>query len=111
MSTLNSSALVIPPAIKLDSGATYSLDILAQLSGVSTETILHYHEEGLIKSVPVAGSDAVVVEPRFDDDSVRMLRILEALRDTCAVNLLGMKLFVELQDEIEHLRAELRAIR
>ena len=77
----------------------YTLEILAEITGVSTQAILHYQEQGIIR---LSG-------PRFDDEAVRALRRIEHLRETCELNLSGLKLLAGLLDEVEQLRAELRA--
>lgn len=77
---------------------TYSLEILAQTTGVSTQTIVQYQEHGIIR-------------PDFNDDTVRALRRIEALRESCEMNLQGIKLLTQLLDEVEQLRAELRTRR
>jgi DNA-binding transcriptional MerR regulator len=77
---------------------TYSLEILAETTGVSTQMIVQYQEHGII-------------HPDFDDDTVRTLRRIEALRETCEMNLRGLKLLTQLLDEVEQLRQELRAKR
>jgi DNA-binding transcriptional MerR regulator len=87
-----------------ENGTAYSLEILAELTGVSTQTILQYQEYGLIR--PSDGG-----EPHFTDDTLRALRRIEHLRELCEPNLAGLKLLTQLLDEIESLRAELRARR
>lgn len=77
---------------------TYSLEILAETTGVSTQLIVQYQEHGILP-------------PQFDDDAVRALRRIEALRETCEMNLSGLKLLTQLLDEVEQLRQELRARR
>jgi DNA-binding transcriptional MerR regulator len=77
---------------------TYTLDILAEITGVSTQTIVQYQEHGLIR-------------PDFDDETVRALRRIEHLRETCELNLAGLKLLTSLLEEVEQLRAELRTLR
>ena len=77
---------------------TYTLELLSSTSGVSTQTIVQYQEQGLLPS-------------QLDDDALRALRRIEALRETCEMNLSGLKLFAQLLDEVEHLRHELRARR
>ena len=77
---------------------TYTLDILAEITGVSTQTIVQYQEHGLIR-------------PDFDDETVRALRRIEHLRETCELNLAGLKLLTNLLEEVEQLRAELRTLR
>lgn len=76
--------------------ATYSLDIVAELTGVSSQTILRYQEQGLIR------------ENHFDDDAVHTLRRIEHLRATCEANDSGLKLILGLMDEVERLTAALR---
>ena len=77
---------------------TYSLAILAETTGVSTQMIVQYQEHGILR-------------PQYDDDTVRSLRRIEALRESCEMNLRGLKLLTQLLDEVEQLRRELRAKR
>lgn len=76
----------------------YSLEIVSKLTGVSTQTIVQYQEHGLI-------------QPALDDETIRALRRLEHLRETCEMNLAGLKLLTQLLEEVERLRAELRGFR
>lgn len=80
------------------SEARYSLEIVSKLTGISNQTIIQYQEHGLIQSA-------------FDDETIRALRRIEHLRETCEVNLAGLKLLTQLLDEVERLRAELRGQR
>ena len=77
---------------------TYSLEILAETTGVSTQMIVQYQEHGILP-------------PRYDDETVRALRRIEHLRQTCEMNLRGLKLLTQLLDEVEQLRHELRSKR
>lgn len=74
---------------------TYTLEVLAQLTGLSTQVLVSYQEHGII-------------QPQYDDDTVRRLRRIEHLRESCEMNLEGMRLMSRLLDEVEHLREELR---
>jgi DNA-binding transcriptional MerR regulator len=76
----------------------YTLEMLAEVSGVATQTIVEYQECGLIH----AG---------YNDETVRLLRRMEHLREACGMNLRGLKLMTGLLEELEQLRAELRARR
>jgi DNA-binding transcriptional MerR regulator len=78
--------------------ACYSLEIVSELTGVSAQTIVQYQEHGLISS-------------GLDDETIRALRRIEHLRETCEVNFAGLKLLTQLLDEVERLRAELRGQR
>ena len=80
-----------------DDEPVYSLEIVARLSGLDAETILHYQEQGFIRPLPDS-------EDRFDDEALRTLRRIEHLRDTCGVNDAGLRLILTLLDEVDRLR-------
>ena len=85
-----------------DPCAGYSLEVLARITGISTQTIIHYQEHGLIHCRPDRAAP-------FDDETIRSLRRIEHLRTACETNVAGLKLLTSLLDEVEKLRAELRA--
>lgn len=74
---------------------TYTLEVLAEITGIETTTIIEYQEHGIIR-------------PVYDDETVRRLRRAEHLRESCEMNLEGLKLLTRLMEEVEHLREELR---
>ncbi len=80
--------------------STYSLEIVARITGVSSQAILHYQEHGLIRPIEETGD--------FDDEAVHTLRQIEHLRQTCEANLSGLKLILNLMDEVDRLKGELR---
>jgi DNA-binding transcriptional MerR regulator len=94
-----------PPMFDVDPDARYSIEVMAEITGVSTRTILHYQEAGLI--APAASHSGEPVH--FDDEAVRTLRRIEHLRGECGMSLAHLKLILSLLDEIERLRGELRA--
>ena len=79
------------------SQTVHTLDILAEITGVSTQTILEYQEHGLIR-------------PELDEDSLRILRRIEHLRESCQVNLAGLKVLTSLLEKVEQLNEELRML-
>jgi DNA-binding transcriptional MerR regulator len=76
----------------------YTLEVLAKITGIESTTLIQYQERGIIR-------------PDFDDETVRIVRRVEHLRETCGMNLEGVKLVKELLDEVERLREQLRARR
>lgn len=76
----------------------YSLDVLAEITGISSQSIVQYHEHGLIPA-------------SADDDTIRHLRRMEHLRESYNLNLGSVKLIDSLLDQLDELRAELRARR
>ena len=95
------------PLFESDADATYTLDVVAEITGVSSTTILHYKEHGLIVPVVDSGPDAM----RFDAEALRRVRRIEHLQAECGVNEPGLKLLLDLLDEVERLREELQSRR
>ena len=103
---MNTPAQPDPPHDPLsESDAAYTLDVVAIVSGVSSQTILHYHEQGLIRPVTEDESGG----GRFDDETVHRLRRIEHLRSTYGMELSALKLTLSLMDEVERLQGNLRA--
>ena len=92
-----------PPANDPDEQPAYTLDIVAELTGVSSKTIVLYQEQGLINPAAPTGD--------FDDETVHTLRRIEHLRRTSEANLTGIKFILDLLDEVERLKSTLRARR
>lgn len=80
----------------------YSVEVIAEMAGVDTHTILHYHEIGVIAAV----SDSM----EFDGESLRQICRLEQLRQSHNLSDSGLKLIAGLLMEIEQLREERRRI-
>jgi DNA-binding transcriptional MerR regulator len=80
------------PIYEPDEQATYSLEIVERITGISSQTIIRYQETGLIRSGD------------YDDETVRTLRRIEHLQSTCGVNEAGLRLIMGLMEEVERLR-------
>ncbi len=76
---------------------SYTLELLAEITGIETTTLIQYEEHGIIR-------------PQYDDETVRSLRRAEHLRQSCEMNLEGLKLLTRLLNEVEQLREELRML-
>jgi DNA-binding transcriptional MerR regulator len=81
-----------PPIYEPDEQASYSLEIVERITGISSQTIIRYQEAGLIRSGD------------YDDETVRTLRRIEHLQSTCGVNVAGLRLIMSLMEEVERLR-------
>lgn len=92
------------PTYESDAQAVYTLDVVAELTGVSSTRILHYQQHGWVAPCP----DSLPDDPRFDDRAIHALRRIDYLSSTCGVNDSGLKLLLGLLDEVERLRTELR---
>ena len=85
-----------------DLDGTYSLEVIAELAGVSTQTVIRYRESGFLRSQFQCDGE------EFDAGCLRRLRRIEHLRDTCEMNEAGLSLILNLLDEVEWLREERR---
>lgn len=75
-----------------DDSASYSLEVVARITGISSQTIVRYQESGLIRP------------DHYDDETVRTLRRIEHLQSTCGVNEAGLRLILGLMEEVERLK-------
>ena len=87
--------------------APYTLEELAQLSGVSPALVQRYVDEGLLE--PVAGN--LRTSFFFDDNALFELRRIQRLRRELGVNIAGVAVIHELQRQIDELKAELDRLR
>ncbi len=78
----------------------YSLEVVAELAGVSIQTVRHYHEIGVISPATEA--------LEFDTEALRQLRRVEHLRQAHELSDSGLLLVLDLLHEVEQLRLELR---
>lgn len=90
------------PLYEAETDVQYTLDVIAELTGLDGQTIIRYQEQGFLRPVPAQPTEA----PLFDEESLRQLRRIEHLRATCAVNDTGLKLILDLLHEVECLRQE-----
>ena len=92
------------PVFDVEPDATYSLEVVAELTGMTAQTILHYREIGLITPVAAAEPAASL----FNDETIRILRRIEHLQSAFEMNEAVLKLTLDLMDEVEQLREGLR---
>ncbi len=100
MKPLSDIELGLPPQRTTEESTTYDLELIAELTGIQPQAILDYQEQGLIQAAEPDGN--------YNDESVYTLRLIEQLRSTCEANPSGIKLILELIDEVDRLRAALR---
>lgn len=88
-----------------DPEAVFSLDVAAHLSGLPRHDVLVCCKHGLI---------APRVDPEFggfyfDAPTLRTLRHVAYLRVDCGINFAGIRIILGLMEEVERLRAAVRA--
>ena len=87
-----------------DPNAVYTLEAAEHIAHVPRRLIAVYYKHGLVSSV--VGPDCGGFY--FNDEGIRELRRIESLRTACGLNLAGIKLILDLMNEVEYLRAEVR---
>lgn len=95
------------PVYEEEADIGYSIEVIAELAGVHTQTILHYQEQGFIRPASREPGDQAL----FDVESLRQIRRIGHLRATCEMNDAGLKLILDLLHQIECLREERRQMR
>ena len=86
-----------------DSTVSYSFKTLVSITGVNRETLIEYCEHGLL---PVAAEQ--VEDTEYDDEIIGLIRRVENLRTIHGVNLAGIQIILNLSNEVENLRRELK---
>lgn len=78
----------------------YTIETAGQLAHTSRRAILIYCKNGLVSTMSDPARDGYY----FDSEAVRTLRLIEFLREDCGVNLPGIKMILQLINEVGHLR-------
>jgi len=86
-----------------DARALYTLEAAATLSQLPRRVIAVYCKYGLVSPV----MDPACSGWYFNDEAIRILRRIEYMRNGCGLNLVGIRLIVDLAREVEQLRGEL----
>jgi len=90
-----------------DPNVLYSLDAAAHLAGVSRRSMLVYCRAGLVRPVLLPPYGAMA----FTEEAIHAVRRIERARAVHDVDVAWLKTLVDLLDEVEHLRAEVRFLR
>jgi DNA-binding transcriptional MerR regulator len=84
----------------------YSIDAAARLANVPRHSILVYYKHGLIE--PIVGDEGAYY---FDEGALRLLRRVDYLHSECGINFQGVKMVLDLMNEVERLQVENRFLR
>ena len=85
----------------------YTIEATAQMAELPRHAILVYYKSGLISTVtgPEGGGYF------FNDEAIRTLRRIAQLRAMPGMGIGGIKIILDLMDEVDRLQAELRFVR
>jgi MerR family transcriptional regulator/heat shock protein HspR len=79
--------------------ALYIISVAAELAGVHPQTLRIYERKGLLNPARTAGNTR-----RYSDRDIARLRAIQRLTQEQGVNLAGVRMIVELQNEIDRMR-------
>ena len=79
--------------------ALYIISVAAELAGVHPQTLRIYERKGLLNPARTAGNTR-----RYSDRDIARLRSIQRLTQEQGVNLAGVRMIVELQNEIDRMR-------
>jgi DNA-binding transcriptional MerR regulator len=88
-------------------GLLYTLDGVVHLTGVSRRSVLLYCKSGLVR----AQQDPEIGALAFDDEAIYNIRRVEYLRSERGINLDGIRMILDLLNEVRRLEHEMRFLR
>ena len=81
--------------------AVYIISVAAELAGVHPQTLRIYERKGLLAPKRTSGNTR-----RYSDRDIRLLRQIQDLTQASGINLAGVKAIIELQAQLDALRAQ-----
>ena len=81
--------------------AVYIISVAAELAGVHPQTLRIYERKGLVAPKRTSGNTR-----RYSDRDIRLLRQIQDLTQASGINLAGVKAIIELQAQLDALRAQ-----
>lgn len=88
-----------------DERAVYIISVAAELAGVHPQTLRIYERKGLLRPARTAGNTR-----RYSNRDIERLRMIQRLTQQEGLNLAGVRMIVEMDDEIEQMRQHVSAL-
>jgi DNA-binding transcriptional MerR regulator len=89
-----------------DTGKLYDLRTAAEYAAVDPDGIRAYCRQGLVRAIRYKEDG----EPLFDEDGIYWLRRIQSLRTEMQLEGQGLRIVLDLMQEVERLRQELRRL-
>jgi len=81
--------------------AVYVISVAAELAGVHPQTLRIYERKGLVRPKRTSGNTR-----RYSDRDIDLLKQIQEMTQERGINLAGVKLIIEMQAELQALRAK-----
>ncbi|ASO23030.1 MerR family transcriptional regulator/heat shock protein HspR [Actinoalloteichus hoggarensis] len=98
------TGIPFPPGVDEDT-PVFVISVAAQLSGLHAQTLRTYDRLGLVSPGRTAGGGR-----RYSARDIGLLREVQRLSQDEGVNLAGVKRIIELENEVEDLRAQVHEL-
>ena len=85
--------------------AVYVISVAAELAGVHPQTLRMYERKGLVRPSRTAGNTR-----RYSEADIERLRAIQRLTQELGINLAGVHLIMEMQEEVGSLRQRSTAL-
>ena len=94
-----------PTPVHDEERAVYIISVAAELAGVHPQTLRIYERKGLLAPKRTSGNTR-----RYSERDIQLLRQIQDLTQESGVNLAGVKVIIELQAQLNALRARTDAL-
>lgn len=85
--------------------AVYIISVAAELAGVHPQTLRIYERKGLLRPARTAGNTR-----RYSQADIERLKMIQDLTQVHGLNLAGVKMIVEMGDQLERMRRRVEAM-
>src|SRR5712692_6437885 len=85
--------------------AVYIISVAAELAGVHPQTLRIYERKGLLTPARTAGNTR-----RYSQRDIERLQMIQRLTQEEGLNLAGVKMIVEMEDEVDRLRRRMERL-
>jgi MerR family transcriptional regulator/heat shock protein HspR len=84
-----------PRSERSDERAVYIISVAAELAGVHPQTLRMYERRGLLQPKRTSGNTR-----RYSERDIERIRAIQELTQLGGISLAGVKLFIEMQEEL-----------
>src|SRR5437868_10750369 len=85
--------------------AVYVISVAAELAGVHPQTLRIYERKGLLRPARTAGNTR-----RYSERDIARLRAIHELTQVHGLNLAGVKMIVEMEDQLDRMRRRVETL-
>src|SRR5438445_5487756 len=85
--------------------AVYIISVGAELAGVHPQTLRIYERKGLLTPARTAGNNR-----RYSERDIERLRMIQRLTQVRGINLAGVKMIVEMEDQLDRMRRRMERL-